>query len=183
MAGPGGWDREVASLAFLRDERLILIDPLVTDWSDLDDLIAGRPVTVALTAPWHQRSSAEVARRYDAQVLVHEAGQARCPLAHGVPAGEVSAGVVLISVAGVDEGEVAVWLPSEKALVTAEVLTGTDMGLRVAGSPAVSSRSELDVWIEELASLPIESVLPAHGPPVLRDGAAEILAALSRPRW
>jgi glyoxylase-like metal-dependent hydrolase (beta-lactamase superfamily II) len=185
MAGPGGWDRDVASAAFQSRESLVLVDPLVADdWSALDALAAGRPVAVVLAAAWHERSSAEAARRYGATVFVHEAGQHRVKgPSVAVTEGEVLPSVEVLSVAGADEGEVALWLPTERTLITAEVLVGTPEGLRVSESPALRSRDELWAWVGQLEALPVERVLPSHGTPALESGREELAAALQRPPW
>lgn len=185
MAGPGGWDREVASVAFQWAQGIVLIDPLVSNWRPLDALVAGQDVAVVLTAAWHERSSVEVAARYDAAVFVHNAGlsHVRCSSAQAMAEGELVAGLEVITVAGVDEGEVVLWLPAHRALVTAEVLTGTSAGLRIAESPALRSRSAQRAWLAGLADLPVDLVLPAHGPPILQDGQEELAAALRRPPW
>jgi len=186
MAGSGGWERDVASVAVRTTDALVVIDPLVERWDDLDALARGTAVAVVLTAPWHARSSADVAARYGATVHVHEAGVERAAHLGRVSAfggGEVMPGVEAVPVGGSDDGEVVLWLPAAAALVAAEVLTGAPDGLRVAESPALRSRAELEACVRALAELPAELVLPGHGPPVLRDGRREVAAALDRPRW
>lgn len=163
MDGPGGWAREVNAVAFGTDSTLTLIDPLVDDWTALDALAAGRRVVVVLTAAWHWRSTSEVLARYGARLASRAPGVAPLPLG--------------------DEGEVLLWLPGPAALVSAEALTGSKEGLRVAESPNLRSRPELDEVLRRAAALPVRMVLPAHGPPVLGGGAAEILRALDRPVW
>jgi hypothetical protein len=142
-------------------------------------------VCVLVAAPWHERDSAVVAARSAAPVFAHAAGLDRvtCRPVRAVEDHDIVAGAEVLRVGGVDEGEVVVWLPAEKALVSAEVLTGTEAGLRIAESPALRSRSQLHEWLEQVAELPVDVVLLAHGPPVLRDGQNEIRAALARPPW
>lgn len=82
-----------------------------------------------------------------------------------------------------NEGERLLWLPGPRALVTAEVLTGSEAGLRVAMSPCLDSRAPSDAALREAAALPVRMVLPAHGAAVLEDDAAEIVAAIGRPAW
>jgi hypothetical protein len=184
MEGPGGWERDVASVAVRAGDRTILVDPLIEgDWAALDDVVAGKPVVILLTAAWHERSSAAVAERYAAEVLVHETGLPRLKCrAREMPMGEVVPGVEALPVPG-DEGEVVLWLSTQRALVSAEVLTGSSEGLRIAESPLLQSRDELRAWIAALARLPVEMVLPSHGPPVLENGRDAIAAALDQPPW
>lgn len=170
MDGPGGWEADVASVAFETDGRVVLIDPLVEDWTALDALVAERAVTVLLAARWHRRSSDEMTARYGAGVT------------NPAP-GEVLPGVVALALGGLDEGEVLLWLPRPRALVSAEALTGSAGGLRVAESPALRDRGKLDASLQAAAARGVEMVLPSHGPPVLTGGSAEIEAALRRPPW
>ena len=139
---------------------------------------------MVLTAAWHERSTPEVVERYGSEVLVHEIGLPRVRSeARGFAESAVLPGVEALEVGGNDQGEVVLWLAAQRALVSAEVLTGSAEGLRVAESPDLRSRDELWAWVAELISLPVEIVLPSHGPPVLSGGQDEIAAALERPAW
>jgi hypothetical protein len=184
MDRPGGWEQEVASLAYAPSEdQLILVDPLVEHWEPLDELAAGRRVSVLLTAPWHARSAAEAMQRYGAPLYAHERGSERlAPLAVTSFAEAPWADAVEVrTLGGVDDGEVLLWLPRVRAVVSAEALTGSPEGLKIAESPALLSRKELYESLRALLMLPVELVLPAHGAPVLRKGWDEISAAFKRP--
>jgi hypothetical protein len=163
MDGPGGWVRNVNSVAYLRGEELVLVDPLVENWAMLDGLAEGRDVVVILAASWHRRSTDAVLARYRGELR------------------DVTSGVEALPIG--DEGERLLWLPDPRALVSAEALTGSAEGLRVAESPLLRNRAEFAKQLRSAAALPVRMVLPAHGPPVLEDGAAAILAALDRPAW
>ena len=188
---PGGWERDVSCVLFARGETVTIVDPLAGAdddalWRFLDERAgAARRVVVALTAPWHRPSAADVAGRYGAEVRVHARGAARAGLSGAHPFdddGEVAPCVHALTVAGSDDGEVAYWLPRPGALVTAEVLLGTRAGLRLAESPALDSRAELHAWLRGPDRLPVRLVVPSHGPPA-PDGRAAIRAALARPPW
>jgi hypothetical protein len=83
---------------YVRDGTATVIDPLVPPgddarWAFLDENTAGSRVRVALTAPWHRRSAAQVADRYRAEVLIEGwlRGLERLPVelvlpTHGPPA-------------------------------------------------------------------------------------------------
>ena len=186
--GPNAWPQDVGCVLYVRDGTATVIDPLVpagddARWAFLDETTAGSRVLVALTAPWHRRSAAEVAGRYGAEVLIHRAGLPRLgvPAARGFATeGPVAPGVEALVPAGIVEGEVAYWIPEHGVLVTAEVLQGRPDGLRYGVSPAVSDREALEAWLRALDRLPIELVLPTHGPPA-SGGRAAIRDALSRP--
>jgi hypothetical protein len=188
--GPDAWPQDVGCVVYVRERTATVIDPLVPPgdaarWAFLDERTAGARVVVALTAPWHGRSAGEVAARYGADVVIHRARLARLdvPGARGFEGdGEVAPGVEALVPAGLVEGEAAYWIPEHGALVTAEVLQGRPEGLRYGVSPAASDRAALERWLCDLDRLPIEIVLPTHGPPA-RDGRAAIRAALARPPW
>jgi hypothetical protein len=185
--GPDAWDKDVGSVLYVRAGTATLIDPLVPEgdverWAFLDERTAGAQVVVALTAPWHRRSAAEVAARLGAEVWIHRSGLPRV----GVPGarafdgdGAVAPGVEALVPAGLDEGEAAYWLPEYGALVAGEVFQGTPAGLR---SPAIADRGALHTWLRDLDRLPVEIVLPTHGPPA-RNGRAAIRDALARPPY
>ena len=80
-------------------------------------------------------------------------------------------------------GEIVLWLPEQRALVTADVIVATQMG-DLCLMP--------DSWLEEgvtheldrdallpVLELPIDMVLVPHGEPVLEDGRAALAVALS----
>ena len=81
--GADPWPRDVGCVLYVRDGTATLIDPLVPDgdderWAFLDARVAGADrVVVALAAPWHRRSAAEIAARYGAEVAIHRAGLER----------------------------------------------------------------------------------------------------------
>jgi glyoxylase-like metal-dependent hydrolase (beta-lactamase superfamily II) len=183
---PGGWPRDVGSVLHQRDGVVTIVDPLAGEddpalWAFLDERCAAADaVVVALTAPWHRRSSAAVAERYGAEVRVHRAGAARAGLGRPFdgPTATIAPGVEALVVAGNEDGEVAYWLAGPAALVTAEVLQGTPEGLRYAESPDLRSRAALLVWLRNLESLDVRLVLPAHGPPAADRAAIRRALAL-----
>ena len=162
------WPQDVGCVYYRTPAATVLIDPLVPAgeeeafWRELDrDLAeAGTPLLVVLTAPWHARSSAEVAARYGAEVV-------------GAAAAE---GIAVLPVPPIEEGQVALFIPEHGALVTAEILADFGQGLAVYPSPALDDAAALAQFLQELRTLPVELVLPAHGEPVL-EGAREAVAA------
>ena len=112
------------------DDAVALIDPLVPPedeerfWEALDrDLErVGRPVVVVLTAAWHARSTEAIVGRYGASVWAHPAGRSR--LGRAIDAPVLPKGIEAFEIPRADEGQVALFLPEHRALVTAEVLAG-----------------------------------------------------------
>ena len=178
------WPEQVCSVLYSTPDALVLIDPLIRSdldasaWEWLDGMVASKssPVVVLLTAPWHERSTREVAERYVAEVWVHPSVRER--LAGLANLDAVPEGIEVVSPGGVDEGQVAFFIEAERTLVVGEFLLGTATGLRVLPSPASVDMAAFVQSLRELEELPIERVLVAHGPSVLAEGGSAIKAAL-----
>ena len=97
--------------------------------------------------------------------------------AHGRPV-ELPAGIETFTPGGRDEGQVAFWVPDQRALVVAEFFAERDGGLTVLVSPAETDLPAFAESLEGLRALPIEYVLVAHGAPVIGGGSEAIAAAL-----
>jgi glyoxylase-like metal-dependent hydrolase (beta-lactamase superfamily II) len=179
------WPEDVGCVYYEAPDSVVLIDPLVplgeedTFWLALDRDVerAGLPVQVLLTAPWHQRSAVDVSSRYGADVWAHPSGHVRLSL--DAQAGELPAGVELFVPEGPDDGQVAFFLRSHRALVVAEFFMGIDGGLRVCPPPVPHDPQAFRDSLHRLLELPIERVLVAHGEPVLEDGLLRIEEALA----
>jgi glyoxylase-like metal-dependent hydrolase (beta-lactamase superfamily II) len=180
-----GWEQVVASYLVETDDGPVLVDPLVEDWDDLDERLAGSPPNVLITIFWHTRSVQAVAERYPgtivwvhepAAALVQERGVEPRPFAPGdaLPGGfeAVDAGRAF---------EVAYLLPDLRALVVGDVLLGTpEGGARMF--PASWLRGDYEAvragLREKLLPLPIDHLLLTHGQPVLERGRAALADAL-----
>lgn len=183
--GEDGWEQIVAWWAVSVSRGLVLIDPLVVEWPELDVLVEQHRgcAGVVRTVHWHQRSVAEAAARYGASVWAKPPPVDRDwpPFDRTLHDGmEVLGGLQAFDVERGDE--VALWLPAQAALVFADAMlrrpTGElrvcpDSWLQPEGGPA-----RLRTLLAQLAKLPVEHVLVAHGPLVLGDGAASLRAAV-----
>jgi glyoxylase-like metal-dependent hydrolase (beta-lactamase superfamily II) len=183
--GSRGWPEEVGFVTWLGPTAFVLIDPLVRDdldasaWEAFDRRIgaAGRPVVVLLTAPWHLRSTRAVAERYGSRVWLDPQGHAR---AQGLPAADgPPPGIATYRPGGMDEGQIAFSITSERSLIVGEFLGGTTNGLEIRPSPAMRNMSEFVASLRLLRAMAIERVLVSHGPPVLSGGAEAIAAAIA----
>jgi hypothetical protein len=173
--GPGGWEREVASVAYrAADGPLVLIDPLLVDdahWRWLDD----HPSLVILQGVrYHARSAPELVERRGARMW-----------ARGTTP---PAGVTAFAIDGMDGDETAFWIAEHRALVVADAVIGAGGGaVRVAPPGWVPDRASYDASfrpsLRRLLDLPIELLLVSHGEPVLHDGRAALADALEAPAW
>jgi hypothetical protein len=182
----GGWEQEVGCVYVEAADALTLVDPLVPPedehrfWQALDRDVErlGLPVVVVLTAAWHARSCDAVVARYGGALWAHPAGAAR--LGRPIDAPVLPAGIEAFEIPPVEEGQVALYLPAHRALVTCEVLAGAgDGGLRVDPSPRLRNAGRLRTCLQLLLELPIDVVLPSHGEPILARGRDAVAAALS----
>ena len=178
------WPEQVCSVLYSTPDALVLIDPLIRSdldtsaWDWLEGIVAAAssPVVVLLTAPWHERSTREVAERYAADVWAHPSARKRLAGLANIDA--VPEGIEIVTLGGVDEGQVAFLIEAERTLVVAEFFLGTATGLRVLPSPATVDMAAFVQSLRELGELPIERVLVAHGPSVLAEGRSAVKAAL-----
>jgi hypothetical protein len=169
---PADWPAEVGSVAYVVDDTLVLIDPLVPDevWPELDELARGRKVLVLTTLGFHRRSRVEVAERFDASTSL-----ARRSLPSNV-----------IPIPLRRAGETMFWLPDVRTLVPGDRLLGDENGgVRVCPDswlgylkPGLTG-AELRVTLQPLLELPVERVLTSHGQPVLSHGREALARALN----
>ena len=159
---------EVGCVYYEAPDAVVLIDPLLPAgeedqflaFLDRDVQRLGLPVSILLTAAWHERSAAILRDRYGAD-------------------DQVPPTVEVYPVEGAPEEQLAYFIRPHRALVVAEVLAGDGRGgLAVVPSPALVDRAELDRSLQAIAALPVELVLVSHGEPVLEDGRRAIESAL-----
>jgi glyoxylase-like metal-dependent hydrolase (beta-lactamase superfamily II) len=186
------WEQEVGCVYLETAASVLLIDPLVPgepaaretflQHLDADVERNGKPVAILLTVHWHERSSAELAERYGAEVWANEGavGEIDSVTNPFAPADVLPGG--LIGIDAQRAGETLLWLPEQHALVSGDVLLGDgDGGLRVCPESWLNgiTRLELKLALAGLLDLPVELVLVSHGEPVLADGKAALAQALA----
>lgn len=189
--GEDGWDANVAWFAVSSPDGLVLIDPLVVEWAELDAVVEshGGCAGVVRTLHWHQRSIAAAAERYHASVWAKSPPPGQAPGERDWPSPnraladreEAFDGLWAFEV---DRGdEVALWLPAQATLVfgdamlrrpSGELRVCPDSWLQPEGGPTA-----LRALLARFTKLPVAHVLVAHGPLVLGDGAASLRAAIA----
>jgi hypothetical protein len=166
------WPREVGCVYYEAANATVLIDPLVPAGEE-DDFLRqldadverrGLPVVILPTADWHRRSSAELAKRYDARI-----------------GGSLPGGVEEIPVEGADERQVAYFLRPHAALIVAEIFQVDVRGeLFLCRSPALKRPDEFEASLDRLMELPVKRLLVSHGEPILEDAKTRMAEALAR---
>ena len=193
---PGEFGAEVACYAVRTDAGTTLVDPLVLDDAQreaLDGVVQGT-VQIAITVPYHVRSTEELAGRYDGTIHGHElcakrlAGRARFTPAE--PGDELPGGVVFHPIGNPRRSELPAELRSHRALVFGDAVAETGGGsLRVWDNP-LDTESRRRWWrdrylptLRALLELDVLHVLPTHGAPVLKTGQEALAKALEQPPW
>jgi glyoxylase-like metal-dependent hydrolase (beta-lactamase superfamily II) len=186
--GLDGWDEEVSSLLVETPEHLVLIDPLLPGdgrdafLQELDRLVerVGRPVAIVVTLDDHERSTGELAERYDAEVWAPAQAAVRMQSAVTrpfAPRERLPGGIETWETGRT--GEVALWLPAHATLVVGDAILGAPEGLRRCPTgwlPDGLDEDRFKELLSRLLRLPVRIVVPAHGDPVTED-AAEVLRA------
>jgi hypothetical protein len=155
---------EVGCVYYEAPNAVVLIDPLLPAgeeeeflaYLDRDVARLALPVSILLTAPWHERSASILRERYRASDRIPD-------------------NIEAYPVEGAPEEQLAYLIRPHRALVVAEIFVGDGHGgLALSPSPALEDRDALDRSLRAIAELPVELVLVSHGEPVLHDGRRAI---------
>jgi glyoxylase-like metal-dependent hydrolase (beta-lactamase superfamily II) len=159
---------EVGCVYYEAPNAVVLIDPLLPAgeeeeflaYLDSDIERLGLPISIVLTAAWHERSAGLLRERYQADNRIPNS-------------------VEVYPIEGAPEEQFAYFIRPHRALVVAEIFVGDGRGgLALVPSPALENRAALDRSLRAIAELPVERVLVSHGEPVLSDGRGAIELAL-----
>jgi glyoxylase-like metal-dependent hydrolase (beta-lactamase superfamily II) len=174
------WQENVGCLAVDTDDGLVLIDPL--------DPPRGlqRPAHVVLTVHWHARSTKARhvwAHERAVRLLANRGVEVSRPFTPGEP---LPGGIHAFATAR--PGEVVYWLPRQRAVAVGDVLLGAGAKPRDTGAPlrlcperwlGKATHDDLRESLAPLLDLRVSRVLVSHGEPVVRGGAAALVAALA----
>jgi hypothetical protein len=169
----------VACFAVRDGDRTVLIDPLLDDAvADALDAVVEGTVTVAITIPYHVRSAAEAAARWDARIVGHPDLARRLD---GLTVEEAAPGVRRFPIPQHKEGPVEV----ARAVAFGDRIVGVDGGLRIWAQREFGERHRnlLRRYLEPLLEHDFERVLVTHGAPVLNNGRAALAEALAAEPW
>ncbi len=174
------WEEDVGCLAVDTDDGLVLIDPLDPP-AELSP-----PDHVLLTIHWHARSAQAPhvwAHKRTARLLANRGVELTDPIDSG---SSLPGGIAAIETAR--PGEVAYWLPRQKAVAVGDVLLGAGAKPRDTGEPlrlcperwlGKATHDDLRESLAPLLQLPVSRVLVSHGEPVLRGGGRALATALA----
>jgi glyoxylase-like metal-dependent hydrolase (beta-lactamase superfamily II) len=176
-----GWDHtDVSSYAIDDGERLLLFDPLAVP-DEILDRAAGREAAIVLTSPWHRRDAVPLAQQLGATVYVPPPDP---PDPDPVPGQVFRAGdrlpVGVEAFRGREEpNDLVLWIESRGALVAGDTLVDRGRGLEFLPewAPEGVNPEEILAGLQPLLELPVELVLPTHGPPTDRAALEKALSA------
>jgi hypothetical protein len=181
-----GWSPIVSWWAVSTPVGLVLIDPLIDDWGEIDQLVhgGGGCAGIIRTCHWHQRSIAEAASRYHAEVWAAPQPPERDwpPFDRDLSdRQELFDRIVVLEMERDDE--FALWLPGLRVLLFGDAMIRGREG-RLQACPATwtqpaGGRERLLSLLRELTELPVEHVLVSHGALVLGDGLPSLRGATS----
>jgi hypothetical protein len=181
------WDAEVAWWALRGARGLVLIDPLVEDWDGLDRLVAeaGGCAGIIRTLHFHERSIAEAAARYAAEIWARTPPPSldSGPFDHAV-GGETELPGGLEAHELIRDDEIALWLPAQRALAFGDAMLRDPAGrLTMCPEPwveRVGGRARLRQDLAPLQDRRAQHVLVSHGPLVLDDGPEALAQAVAQ---
>ena len=177
-AAEADWGPEVSSYAIDDGERLLLFDPTVPP-SPVDGLAADRETVIVLTCPWHRRDTPKLVERLGASVFVPppDEGDANPVEGRVFEAGDrLPVGVEAFP--GMEPNDLVLWIESRRALVAGDTLVDRGGGFEFPADWAnkgVPAEQILET-LQPLLGLPVELVLPTHGPPTDRAGLERALS-------
>ena len=163
------WGPEVSSYAMDDGNRLLLFDPLALP-SEIEELAASRETAIVLTCPWHRREALSLAARFGAPIYVPPPDP---PDPEPVPGHVFSAGdrlpVGVEAFPGRESNDLVLWVGGRRALVFGDTLMDRGDGLGLVFAAGPDEPTELiREGLQPLLELPVELVLPTHGPPTDR---------------
>jgi glyoxylase-like metal-dependent hydrolase (beta-lactamase superfamily II) len=170
------WGPDVSSYAIDDGARLLLIDPTEPP-APVDEIAATRETVIVLTCPWHARDARRLVKRFGASLFAPPPDEGNDdPLpAQTFHAGErLPVGVEAFP--GMEPNDLVLWVESRRALFAGDTLIDRGAALEFprdwASRGAVAERGvqpeQLLEGLRPLLELPVELVLPAHGPPADR---------------
>jgi len=163
------WPCEVSSYAIDDGVRLLLFDPLGVP-PELLELAGHREPVVVLTTPWHERDAPSLVELLGAALFAPQSGtHGAAGRAHLFGAGDrLPLGIDVFP--GRDHDDLVLWLESRRAVVPGDTLADFGRGLHIPEQWLWGdvTRGQVVEGLRPLLELPVERILPTHGPPTDR---------------
>jgi glyoxylase-like metal-dependent hydrolase (beta-lactamase superfamily II) len=176
----------VSSYAIDDGERLLLFDPVAVP-GELVELAGERETAIVLTCPWHERDARSLVEQLGVPIFVPPPDEGGPDVAwlragdtgegHLFSAGErLPVGVQAFP--GRLPNDVVLWVESCGAVIAGDTLVdfGQDLEIPVEWLPSTVTREQIAAGLRPLLALPVQLVLPTHGPPTDRAALERALA-------
>jgi glyoxylase-like metal-dependent hydrolase (beta-lactamase superfamily II) len=166
-----GWEQtDVSSYAVDDGEHFLLFDPLAVP-AEIEGRAADSDAAIVLTSPWHQRDALALAEQFDAPIYVPPPDRDPDPIGGIVfKAGDRLPIGVEAFPGREDPYDVVLYVEKGGVVVAGDTLVDRGQGLEIleAWLPEGMTREQVVEALRPLLDLPIELVLPTHGPPADR---------------
>ncbi len=178
---PGSnWPELVSSYALEEGDRLLLFDPLAVP-SEIEEL-ASRETVIVLTCPWHRRDALSLAERLGAPIYVPppDEGDPEPVEGHIFRAGDqLPVGVEAFP--GREPNDLVLWIESRRAIVVGDTVIlgpeGPEFPYDGEDEQRFgATREQVLEKVRQVLELPVELVLPTHGPPTDRTALERALS-------
>jgi hypothetical protein len=196
-----GWERDVACVYHESPDGILLLDPLVPSgdegerfWRHLDQDVerVGLPPTVAVTSVWHSRSADAVRERYTGTQVLGVAPTSGCHLDGLLEDGGFLPGgcrVTLPDAPG-DARMALVQCACHGLLWPSDLVVADGAGGLRRPPAAWFGDAAAAEWLQDglplllphLLELPVEHLVPAHGPVISTDARLALERALTAPQ-
>jgi glyoxylase-like metal-dependent hydrolase (beta-lactamase superfamily II) len=176
------WKEEVGAIAVETDDGLVLIDPIdpPRGLAHADHIL--------LTTYWHNRDAGDfaAAKIWAARPSVRPLRNRGVEVTETVEDRPLPGGICVFATART--GEIAYWLPEQKAIVVGDVLLGAGAKPQATAEPlrlcperwlGKASHADLRRTLRPLLDLPVQRVLVSHGAPVVRAGKRALASVLA----
>lgn len=182
--GEDGWEPVVGWWILQSPAGLVLVDPLIDDWRQVDRLAEehGGCAGIIRTCHWHHRSVTEAAARYQLGVWAkpHPAERDWPGFDRELADRQELFGEITAFDMERDD-ELALWYAPQRALIFGDAMLRREEGqLRVcpeSWTQPDGGHERLRSLLRRLTELPVEHVLVSHGPLVLGGGLTALRAA------
>ena len=172
------WGPEVSSYAIDDGDRLLLIDPTAPP-SAIEALAAERETVIVLTCPWHARDTPGLVARHGAAVFSPPPdGPGYDALAAQLFRAGDTLPVGVQAFPGMEPNDLVLWFGARGALFAGDTLIDRGKGFEFPADWANKGvpPEQILASLQPLLELPVELVLPTHGPPTDRAALERALA-------
>src|SRR5262245_3186740 len=158
----------------------VCVDPVEPGEDDLAVLAREGVAQIVITNRNHVRRANLVRERTGAPVLIHPADAAYARSQGAVVDGELQPGAcvgpfTVVVVPGKSPGEVALHCPRRRILIVGDAVIGNPPGrLSLLREKVMDDPARLRASVRALGALPIDTLLPGDGAPILTDAGARL---------